>query len=118
MRALFDQNSELVAWTDESYIFDTGMNWIGYVAGGYVWRASDNVWIGVFDSLTLQDRNGRAFLWSADEQPISGLPPLTPLQPLRPLLPRRPLMPLRPLRPLQPLIPLGGWSDLSFYDAF
>lgn len=116
---LFDKDTNLVGWISQEveHIFDTGMNWVGYIEGGHVWRSADDMWVGPIVSGNIHDTQGHAIAWSQSSI-AARLPPMTPLTPLRPLTPLKPLKPLNPLRPLKPLTPLGGWSDASFEDAF
>jgi hypothetical protein len=118
MKALFNKNAGLVAWFDGTQLFDTDLNWIGYLADGHVWRSSDNQWVGPFTGSTLRDQSGKALLWSTSETPTSTLPPKRPQQPFAPYRPLRPIRQIRPDRPFGKSTPVGGWSTLTFEQAF
>jgi hypothetical protein len=118
MRALFNKNAGLVAWFDGTHLFDTHLNWIGYLADGHIWRTTDNEWVGPFTGSTLRDQRGKVLLWSTAETPTSSLPPKRPQQPFKPYRPLRPIRPIRPDRPFGKSAPVGGWSILTFEHAF
>ncbi|WP_250481885.1 4-fold beta flower protein [Caballeronia sp. NCTM5] len=116
MTPAFDKNCNLALWVDRNSgnIFDTNMNWVGFMQNGYAFSSKTLNFLGSVDGGTLQDTNGKAAFWMPGlGSPSSGLRPLTPLRPLKPLNPLTPLRPLNPLKPLQPLAPLGGWSNLN-----
>jgi hypothetical protein len=112
----FDKDCNLTLWVDHEsgHIFDTEINWVGFMQNGYAFSSKTLNFLGKVDDGTLQDTTGKAAFWMpALGSPSSGLRPLQPLRPLRPLTPLRPLRPLNPLRPLRPIDPLGGWSNLN-----
>lgn len=121
MKALFDNNSNLVGWIsdDRKNIFDLNLDWVGFVSSDdSVWTVKSKIWIGNLHGYNLRDINGKTAFWNPESPIQNSLKPLKPLNPLTPLRPLKPLKPLQPLQPLNPLLPLGGWSSMSWQDFY
>jgi hypothetical protein len=65
MISIFDRNSDLVAWLNNSasHLFDTDMNWLAYVSGGQLWSSENGNWLGPLKGTTLLDHSGRPVGW-------------------------------------------------------
>jgi hypothetical protein len=79
MLPLFDSHSSLRAWTDSDHVFDTSMNWIGYIKNNEVFRIVDSSWVGPWVDGTIRDQSGKAILWAKGSRPTSGVAPINPL---------------------------------------
>ena len=69
MQAIYDKNSRLVGWADaqDHMLFDTNMNWIGFIDNAYVFSRYSN-WLGAYYNGSFVDRNGRPVAWIAGNQ--------------------------------------------------
>lgn len=117
MYPLFDKNCDLVGWLElGEHIFDTEMNWVGYISGGNVWSAETGDWLGPIMGLTCLDRNGKPILWNPDKTIQTSMRPISPIRATRAIRPIRPIRPINPIRPIRPIVPIGGWSELSWNE--
>jgi hypothetical protein len=63
MMPLFDQNSDLVAWTNGAYVWSPDMDWIAWITGGHAWSAVSGNWLGQTDGGAFRDQSGRPVMW-------------------------------------------------------
>lgn len=85
-RFLFNTRGDYVAFVDDNNIFDTSLNWIGFIEDGDdVFSAEDGSYMGTL---------------LGDDRLVVGLRSHH-MRRMRPLRPVRPLRPLRPLRRLR-----------------
>jgi hypothetical protein len=119
MIALFNKNSDLVAWLSEDrlHIFDTNMNWIAFVAdNSTVWNVENLRWIGHLYGYNIRDFNGLTLFWNPETPIENTSKPITPFKPFKPFQPFKPIKPFNPFRPFKPFEPIGGWSPLTIND--
>jgi hypothetical protein len=117
MTPLFNKQSLLVGWLSDAYdhIFDTRMDWVGYVVFGHVWNVSTGAWVGPFPNGNILNTNGRPICWSNSAKIRGTVKPIRPVKPVRPV---KPIKPVRPVKPIKPITPVGGWSNQTFAEAF
>jgi hypothetical protein len=119
MKALFDSSSNLVGWIsdDQKHIWNTNMQWVGFVAGQNAWSARGAEWIGPVINGNIHDRQGHTIAWS-NSNVGTVMPPIRPMTPMMPMTPMSPMRPMSPMKPMTPMAPMGGWSRASFDEAF
>ena len=119
MKALFDGRSYLVGWVsdDHAHIYDTKMQWVGYVTGENAWNSRSSEWIGPVINGNIHDQTGRPIAWSNSDV-SSGMPPMRPAIPMKPMTPITPMRPFTPMTPMTLMTPIGGWSQGSFAQVF
>ena len=112
MEAIFDRKGLHVAWInkDDGMIYNTIMNWIGFVQGSYFFDTSCN-WLGGWNDGIFVDKKGKPIGWTQNHIPIGGTVLCPPIKPLKPIPPLTPLRPITPIRPFKPFTPIGGWSE-------
>lgn len=115
MVPLFSPNCDLVGWLDPGRnVFDTGQNWVGFLANGQVWSSKTGNWLGAIDGSTIRDTQGKPVAWNP-HHPVQGTAkPAVPGRAAKAAQPARPAKPATPARPAKPATPAGGWSSLSF----
>ena len=115
LNPLFDKNLELVGWVDSgTYIFDTAMNWVAFVANEHAWSAHNVHWLGPVKGMLCMDALGKPVAWNPQEGVSSILPPLRPPRASLIVAPQLPEQPAAPEAPAKPAPPRRGWSTLSF----
>lgn len=116
MKALFDSRSKLVGWVsdDQQHIWNTNMQWVGFIDGHNAWSARGAGWIGPVVNGNIHDRQGHAIAWSNSN--VSSV--MAPMRPMTPMTPMTPMPPMRPMTPMTLMTPMGGWSSASFEAAF
>jgi len=113
---LFDKDLALVGWVDSgTYIFDTSMNWVAFVANEHAWSAHNVHWLGPVKGMLCMDALGKPVAWNPDEGVSSILPPQRPPRASLIVAPDIPgQSPAIPEQPAKPVSPRRGWSTLSF----
>lgn len=117
MIPIFDANCVHVGWFDGTHVFDSDVDWIGYVGKGNVFTsAMSGDWLAPLHEGSFLDRQGRPVAWLQGTVPQGGLTPSAPVRAVRPLRPRKPLRPRTPLFPTRPLTPSCGWSEVAWLE--
>ena len=112
--ALFDKNTDHVAWWIGDHIFTLDLKWIAFVSGGNAFSAAISpMWLGPAKDGVVMDRTGRVIFFAADAHVSGHLSPYKPFTASRPPRPERPPRPNKPPRPYKPARPSEGWSAHS-----
>lgn len=68
MFPLYDRDCDLVAWIKPNeHIFDTNMNWVGYIKSGHAWSSKTGNWLGPVNGLLCLNQQGKPVAWSPKE---------------------------------------------------
>lgn len=114
---LFGKDTDHVGWVDANqYIFDVGMNWVGFLSEGYAWSAKSLNSLGPVSGLTLCDAFGHPVAWNPTDPVVGVLSPIRHPKVARIPAPPHPIKLATPARPARALTPNGGWSKLSFVE--
>jgi hypothetical protein len=114
---MFNRSCDLCAWMDGEYLYDTDLQWLGFVYDEHMWTSDENmIWLGPVREGVLMDQSGRVVLWTRGVHVSGEAAVYQPGRPYRPPRPQRPPRPNRPPRPERPPRPGGGWSPLSFEE--